>query len=173
MEVTSGSTPRQAQAAPSPLRYHSENRPKNGPRPPEEEVWAVVANLLVVEDELDLAESLSSVLRDEGHEVRIARDGKEGLAKIAEAMPDVVLLDVEMPVLNGPDMAYQMFVTNCGKQCIPIVLLSGVADLKRVAEQVGTPYFQVKPYRIHTVLSLLQRALDERQPPVPRMREPA
>jgi CheY-like chemotaxis protein len=141
-----------------------------GPLPLTAEGCAAVAKLLVVEDDLELAESLGSVLQDEGHEVRIARDGKEGLARIAEEMPDVVLLDVEMPILSGPDMAYQMFVTNCGKERIPIVFLSGVAELKGIAEQAGTPYFQTKPYRIQQVVALTQRALDERRPPVPRMR---
>jgi CheY-like chemotaxis protein len=132
-----------------------------------------MAKLLVVEDDPDVAESLTSVLEDEGHEVRIARDGNEGLEKIAEAVPDVVLLDVEMPNLNGPDMAYQLFLRNCGDERIPVVLLSGVANLKQVAEQVGTPYFLAKPYRIDTVVTLIQRALTEGRPPVPLIREQA
>jgi CheY-like chemotaxis protein len=129
-----------------------------------------VASVLIVEDDPINAETLTSVLEDEGHLVRVARDGQEGLEKIDEAMPDLVLLDVEMPVMNGPEMAYQMFVIDCGREEIPIVLLSGVAALSEIAARVGTPYFHAKPYRIGAVLALIARALDERRAPVPRLR---
>jgi DNA-binding response OmpR family regulator len=48
-----------------------------------------VANLLIVEDNEDLAESLASILMEEGHRVRIAADGQEGLARIAEDVPTI------------------------------------------------------------------------------------
>lgn len=130
-----------------------------------------MAKCLVVEDDPDIGESLVSILDDEGHQVRIAHDGRKGLEKISEEIPDVVLLDVEMPVLNGPDMAYELFIQDCGKELIPIVLLSGVADLKQVAERVGTPYFLAKPCSIDLLLNLVQRVLAEKRPPVPRIRE--
>jgi FixJ family two-component response regulator len=82
-------------------------------------------------------------------------------------MPDAVLLDVEMPILDGPGMAYQMFVRNCGLENIPIILLSGVVDLEQVAARVGTPYFLGKPYALGSVQALCDRALVERTPPVP------
>lgn len=132
-----------------------------------------MANLLVVEDDPDVADSLKSVLQDEGHDIRIARDGSDGLGKVTEALPDLVLLDVEMPVLNGPDMAYEMFVLDCGREEVPIVLLSGAAGLREIAARVGTPYYQAKPYRIAVLLRLVQRALAERCPPVPLQRESA
>lgn len=130
-----------------------------------------MAKCLIVEDDPDIGESLSSILDDEGYKVRIAHDGREGLDEISKEIPDIVLLDVEMPVLNGPDMAYELFIQDCGKEFIPIVLLSGVANLKQVAEQVGTPYFLAKPYSIDRLLNLVQRALTEKRAPVPRLRE--
>lgn len=130
-----------------------------------------MAKCLIVEDDPDIGESLSSILDDEGYKVRIAHDGREGLDEISKEIPDIVLLDVEMPVLNGPDMAYELFIQDCGKELIPIVLLSGVANLKQVAEQVGTPYFLAKPYPIDRLLNLVQRALAEKRAPVPRLRE--
>lgn len=130
-----------------------------------------MAKCLVVDDDPDIGESLGSILDDEGHQVRVAHDGREGLEKISEEIPDVVLLDVEMPVLNGPDMVYELFIQDCGKELIPIVLLSGVANLKQVAERVGTPYFLAKPCSIDLLLNLIQCALAEKRPPVPRIRE--
>lgn len=129
-----------------------------------------MAKCLIVDDDLDLGETLSSILDEEGYKVQIASDGREGLKKISEEIPDIVLLDVEMPVLNGPDMAYELFAQDCGKELIPIVLLSGVSNLKQVAEQVGTPYFLAKPYPLDQLLHLIQQALAEKRSPVPLMR---
>ena len=105
---------------------------------------------------------------EDGHAVRIANDGRQGLAMIHQRYPDVVLLDVEMPELTGPQMAYAVFLHDVGAECIPIVLLSGVLDLKDVAAAVGTPYYLSKPYTLDGVERLVHRALSERRPPHPR-----
>lgn len=60
-----------------------------------------MAEILVVDDERTIREGLKTVLSGEGFEVRTARDGDDALAKIAERKPDLVLLDVMMPRLNG------------------------------------------------------------------------
>jgi CheY-like chemotaxis protein len=128
-----------------------------------------MADLLVVDDDDDVREMLAEVLRDEGHTVRVACDGARGLALIEERHPDAVLLDVEMPLLTGPEMALRMFVHNCGQERIPIVLQSGVKDLTAVARLVNTPYFLSKPFPVDEMLRVLQRALEERVPPRPRL----
>jgi CheY-like chemotaxis protein len=124
-----------------------------------------MADLLIVDDDEDLREVLAAVLLSMNHTVRIARDGEEGLALVNERFPDLVLLDVEMPVLDGPSMAYRMLIGNLGKEKIPIILLSGIMDLHLVAAKVGTPYFLGKPYAFEALLPLLERALVERRPP--------
>lgn len=126
-----------------------------------------MANLLVVDDDVDLVDALKLALEGEGHAVRTALNGKRGLEMVRESHPDAVLLDVDMPVLNGPDMAYRMFVDDCGEENIPILLLSGTRDLRHVAEQVGTPYYEPKPYDLEQVLAVLHRLLVERRPPAP------
>jgi DNA-binding NtrC family response regulator len=126
-----------------------------------------MANLVVVDDDTDVADSLAEILRDEGHAVRVAHDGKHGLALFAEGLPDAVLLDVEMPVLDGPGMAIRMFLDDCGEEKIPVVLISGVKDLPAVAARVRTPYFLSKPFSVDDMLRLLGRALVERVPPQP------
>jgi DNA-binding NtrC family response regulator len=127
-----------------------------------------MADLLVVDDDLDTAEALGDLLVAEGHQVRVARDGIDGLACLDVRLPDLVLLDVEMPRLTGPGMAYRMLLRDIGCERIPVVLLSGKLDLAKVAMAVGTPYFLGKPYSIDAALALLARALDERTPPSPR-----
>jgi DNA-binding NtrC family response regulator len=127
-----------------------------------------MADILVVDDDLDTAEALSDLLIMEGHQLRVARDGREGLECLDVRLPDVVLLDVEMPRLNGPQMAYEMFLLDTGREKIPVVLLSGKLDLREIAAAVGTRYFLGKPYSIDVVLALIARALDERAPPIIR-----
>jgi DNA-binding NtrC family response regulator len=128
-----------------------------------------MADLLVVDDDVDVGDSLADVLRDEGHVVRTARDGTRGLELLAERLPDAVLLDVEMPLLTGPQMAVRMFLNDCGQENIPIILQSGVKDLTAVAALVQTPYFLTKPFGLEEMLSILARALVERVAPRPSL----
>jgi DNA-binding NtrC family response regulator len=127
-----------------------------------------MANLLLVDDDFDMADICADVLRTEGHDVRVARNGAEGLARIDERIPDLILCDVEMPVLAGPDMALRLFLLDAGKESVPVVLTSAVQDLRGVAEEVGTPYFLAKPFGVDRLLEMVARALGERVAPKPR-----
>ena len=128
-----------------------------------------MASILIVDDDRDLAEMLGDLLREAGLDVRTAHDGQEGLKLIEEQLPDLVLLDVEMPCLGGPEMAYRMLVHDMGEEQVPIVLVSGVTDLFKVAELVGTPYYLGKPYDLDRISTLVSRALVERTPPAPKL----
>jgi len=127
-----------------------------------------MAELLIVDDDEDIVDALADVAAGEGHTVRIAHDGVEGLECLKSAPVDLIVLDVEMPRLTGPEMAYELFVLDAGREKIPIVLLSGKVDLARVAATVGTPYFLAKPPALDALLALMTRALAERTPPRPR-----
>jgi CheY-like chemotaxis protein len=126
-----------------------------------------MADLLIVDDDGDVADVLGELLGGEGHSIRIAHDGLEGIGRLKEGLPDAILLDVDMPRLTGPEMAYRLFLRDAGEEKIPIVLLSGKIDLPRVADAVGTPYFLCKPYDWARLLALLDRVLVERTPPHP------
>jgi DNA-binding NtrC family response regulator len=126
-----------------------------------------MADVLIVDDDEDVAWILEQLLLREGHAVTIATDGEAGLAALQRRMPELVILDVEMPVLDGPSMAYRLFVHNCGLENIPIVLSSGVKDLRAVATRVGTPYFMAKPFDVAGILALVRRAATERALPRP------
>lgn len=126
--------------------------------------------ILIVDDNLDLTTLLAEVLAARGFRVRVAEDGEQGLEMLHRELPDAVLLDVEMPHLTGPELAYRMFIHDAGMEEVPIVLSSGVARLDDVARIVGTPYFLSKPFEIHALLALLQRALEEQTAPQPAPR---
>jgi CheY-like chemotaxis protein len=126
-----------------------------------------MADVLIVDDNPDIGELLELLLLSEGHSVRVAHDGLRGLQELDRRLPDLVLLDVDMPVLDGPGLAYRMLVENCGKETIPIILVSATFDLPDVARKVGTPYTLAKPFDAEALLRLLGRVLVERCPPTP------
>lgn len=126
-----------------------------------------MAHLLIVDDDADTAETLAELLAVDGHRVRIAHDGVEGMDRLRDGPTDAILLDVEMPRLTGPEMAYRLFLRDAGDEKVPIILLSGKLNLPRVAAIVGTPYFLSKPYDLRALHAMLRRVLVERTPPHP------
>jgi DNA-binding response OmpR family regulator len=122
-----------------------------------------MAELLVVEDDTDAGDALAEALRFEGHEVRLAFDGEQGFRFLEERRPDAILLDVEMPILDGPALVNRMS-RHPHLAAVPVVLISGSPELRRLAERVGTPYFLPKPYRYEQLLRILERVLRERIP---------
>lgn len=124
-----------------------------------------MARLLIVEDDADVRETLADVVRAAGHDVQTAADGEVGLSILAKSRVDAVLVDIEMPILDGPGMVVRMLVEDCGLEKIPVVLVSGMADVAAVAERLGTPYYLLKPYARRAILGMLGRALTERIAP--------
>jgi len=124
-----------------------------------------MASLLIVDDDLDVCEALTQVLQMRDNTVRVAHTGEEGLRALEQAPPDAILLDIEMPVLDGTAMVNRMLVDDDGMEQIPVILVSGVPDVKRIATDVGTPYYLRKPYPLTELFSVLERALMERTPP--------
>ena len=124
-----------------------------------------MADVLIIDDDIDSADVLADIMRASGHEVRIGYNGHEGLELAKQRRPDLALLDVEMPILGGADMAYEMLLHDMGLEDVPVVFLSGVPNLKEIAAGVGTPYFLAKPYRYAAIVALAERALLERIAP--------
>jgi DNA-binding response OmpR family regulator len=127
----------------------------------------MLREILVVEDDPDAAGALADALKDEGYRVRVAFDGEQGLDLLHERLPDLVLLDVEMPVLDGPGMVVQMLMHDAGLEEVPVLLFSGSPDVRRIAAELGTPYALGKPANYDQLMDLVERALSERRPPTP------
>lgn len=83
--------------------------------------------VLVVDDNADAAESLAALLRLFGHEVDVALDGEQALALAPEMKPDLVLLDLGMPRMDGHEVARRMRAAPWGG-AMKIVALSGFGD---------------------------------------------
>jgi two-component system response regulator CpxR len=127
-----------------------------------------MASVLIVDDNVDIADLSRELLESVGHEIRVAHNGEEGLASLSAApLPDCLVLDIEMPYLNGPGMAHQMLLHDAGEEKIPILLVSGRSDLLAVAARIGTPYFLAKasPDYGEVLIKMIERALSERCAP--------
>jgi CheY-like chemotaxis protein len=127
-----------------------------------------MANVLIVDDNSDTVELSTELLKSAGHRIQTGYNGEEGLKSLdAGPLPDCVVLDVDMPVVTGPEMARRMLLHDAGEERIPILLVSGRNDLPEVAARVGTPYFlrKASPDYGDALLKLLDRALQERRAP--------
>jgi CheY-like chemotaxis protein len=82
-----------------------------------------MSTLLIVEDEFDLAECLKEMFLDEGYSVRMATDGLDALAMLDEQVPDLVVTDMMMPLLNGLGLLHAMRSTPRLAH-VPVVLMS-------------------------------------------------
>jgi DNA-binding NtrC family response regulator len=126
-----------------------------------------MACIMIVEDDKDLAWTMSQTLKLAGYETVVAGNGEEALRTLERQLPDIVISDLEMPVLDGEGLATRMFFEDCGKEDIPILVVSGFPDIENVARRIGTPYFVPKPYGFDEFLGLIERILQERIAPNP------
>jgi DNA-binding response OmpR family regulator len=120
------------------------------------------ARVLVVEDDDEIAQVLQRSLRLEGYEVRIAADGEQALAMHAEYVPDVVVLDLGLPKVDGIDVAKKVRAADD----VPILMLTARDAVEARVEGLdsGADDYLVKPFERQELLARL-RALLRRRPP--------
>jgi CheY-like chemotaxis protein len=117
-----------------------------------------VATILVVDDEFGIAEVLDAALTDAGHRVVTAMNGREGLRQLAEVTPDIVFLDVMMPVMNGPAMLREMQSTPAYR-AIPVVLMSSLPEATVAALSNSYRAFLRKPFVLRSAIDVMGRIL--------------
>jgi diguanylate cyclase (GGDEF)-like protein len=118
--------------------------------------------ILIAEDDPDHASVVESILTDEGFEVVVTGDGAEALRVARKEQPDLVLLDVCMPVLNGFEAAERL-IEDARTCTVPILLISGADDLlPRVRGlKIQTIDFLRKPYSLMELLARVERSLSQ------------
>lgn len=113
--------------------------------------------VLVADDNADAAESLCEVLRLLGHDVRVAYDGQQALTMAADFRPDVVLLDIGMPKMNGYETAQQMRAQPWAASATLVALTGwGHDEDKRRATDAGFDRHFTKPVDPAELLQMLE-----------------
>lgn len=113
-----------------------------------------MVRILVADDERDIADSLEKFLRQQGHEVRVAYDGAEALKAAQRFQPDVAILDIEMPELNGYDAARALRARNRGVVLVAVTGWHQPTD-RIIARMAGFDHHFGKPCDPLAILELL------------------
>jgi len=115
--------------------------------------------ILIVEDDIDLAETCSMVLETCGYEVQIARDADEALTKIIEHKPDLLISDCIMPGRTGLELSQQIRA-HYSRSVLPILLMSGSL---RSQVAYGDTYdaFICKPFLAEALIAQVKKLLNE------------
>src|SRR5919106_2097393 len=123
---------------------------------------AQTGRVLVVEDDQEITDVLRRTLRQEGHEVRSASDGEEALDAAAEFMPDLVILDLGLPKLDGVEVLRRLRADDD----VPVLILTARTQLDDRVEglDTGADDYLVKPFERQELLARM-RALMRRRPP--------
>jgi DNA-binding response OmpR family regulator len=117
--------------------------------------------ILVVEDDLSILTGLSMSLRHEGYEVLQAQDGRTGLKKALDEAPDLVVLDIMLPQMNGFEVLQEL--RSRGRE-VPVVVLSarGLEPDKVTGLDLGADDYVVKPFGLQELLARIRAVLRRR-----------
>ena len=127
--------------------------------------------ILIVEDEVSLAQAVAYALKREGFQVRIATDGQEGLRMALTEKPDLVILDLMLPKLDG----WEVCRTLRAKSAVPILILTarGEEHDKVIGLELGADDYVVKPFSMRELIArvraLLRRAKMTAMPEEPEI----
>ena len=115
--------------------------------------------VLVIDDDDELAEVLRQALRESGYAVATVRHGAAALDLIGQIQPDLILLDLRMPIMDGWSFVAQY--RRSGKSSGRIVLVSGHPDVREISQRLGADAYVGKPFELTQLLSTVQQQLGD------------
>jgi DNA-binding NtrC family response regulator len=126
-----------------------------------------MATILVVDDELGIRALLSDILTDEGHSVELAENAAQARLKREQCKPDLVLLDIWMPDVDGVTLLKEWGAN--GQLTMPVIMMSGHGTIDTAVEatKVGAQAFLEKPITLQKLLRAVDQALVKPAPPTP------
>jgi two-component system, chemotaxis family, chemotaxis protein CheY len=111
--------------------------------------------LLVVDDDPTIREMLEMLLDSEGYEVATASNGADALDALPELHPDLIILDMKMPVMDGWEFMDRY--RTLPDATAPVVVLSAAQDTGRRAAEVGAQAYVSKPFAIDDLLKVVEQ----------------
>lgn len=126
--------------------------------------------VLIVDDEKAITLSLGHILTRAGYRIRVAADGAEALAAVAQDRPDLILLDILLPVRDGYDVCETLRAdaANDPTRIIMVTARTGEAA-RRKAMALGADAWLTKPFARDDVLAIAAQMLGEAGPPAPNV----
>jgi DNA-binding response OmpR family regulator len=115
-----------------------------------------LTRVLIVEDDASIAALLQQLLRDEGFDVVVAPNGQRALAEAEQATPDVVLLDLFLPVMDGPEF-YREFRKR--GYLSHVIVMSASDHGTETARALGVTSFLAKPFELDAVTEVIRTRL--------------
>lgn len=116
--------------------------------------------ILVIEDQKSIVELLRVNLIARGYDVIIARDGEEGIKKSFDELPDLIILDIKLPKLDGFQVCQQL-KNNTQTKNIPVVFLSAWTQRAVVekGKEIGAHFFISKPFDPVALVKIIKKLL--------------
>lgn len=116
----------------------------------------MAAQILVVEDDPSIASLLDEALTDAGHQVTLARDGRAALAAVGATHPDLILMDLMLPVMNGIEASRALKACSDPLRAqIPIVAMSAGVNLRVAAHEGLVEGLLPKPFNLDELLAIV------------------
>ena len=115
--------------------------------------------ILVVDDEEGFRDGVADLLSMEGYAVSVARNAVEAVSMLPDFRPEVILLDLRMPLLDGESFLRGIRGLPASRD-VPVVLISAKEELPAIASRYGAAGYLSKPFEAPQLLSLLERILD-------------
>ena len=117
-------------------------------------------NILVVEDDLDIRELISFNLQNEGHQVFEAKDGEAGIDKAREKLPDLILLDLMLPGIQGLDVCRVIKSDQKTKET-PIIMVTALGQEEDIVKglETGADDYITKPFSIKVLIARVNAVL--------------
>lgn len=124
---------------------------------------ARVAKILIADDDRLIGSMVSFKLENNGHNVLQAHDGEEARSVAAAELPDVILLDIMMPVVDGSHVLQQL-KSHPTLQKIPVIMLTALGSEKDVVGclKAGAADFVVKPFNLNELVARIEAVLRKR-----------
>lgn len=122
-----------------------------------------MASILIVEDDPHISATLAILLESRGHRVRRAGNGAEGLLAAHADLPDLILMDMAMPILEGSE-AVKALRHEARTADIPVVILSALSDDATQARALasGADIYLTKPPHVRDLIVVIERLLATR-----------
>ena len=131
------------------------------PRPSTRDIALKAVRVLIADDNRDSADSCAALLQLHGHDVRVGYSGVEALRLAEEFAPQVALLDIGMPGMNGYELARRIRSTDAGRSILLVAVTGwGQEEDKHLAETAGFDEHRVKPLDFSSLGDLIARCAD-------------